>query len=100
MVSSGPISIGVMVTFTDRAREVLARSTAAARRLNPAARVRIAPDGAGGIRAELTDAVQAGDEVLDVMSGTTVIIALGLTGLIDAGEHDELELTRPAATTD
>jgi hypothetical protein len=90
--SIDPGSIGDVVTFTQRAREALERSAAAARRLNPAALVRIAPDGRRGVQAELTDGVRTSDELVEVMPGTTVIVARGVSGLIDAGEHDALEL--------
>jgi hypothetical protein len=81
-----------MLRFTERAAQALERSDAAARRFNPAVRVRLAPDHDGGVRAELVDRAGSGDRSLDVPGGPQVFAEASLTGTVDAGEHDLLTL--------
>ena len=73
-----------MLEFTDRA---------AARRFNPDARVRLVADGAA-LRAQLTDRAEGGDATVRHDLGFEVYVAEGIDGLVDAGEHDALFLTR------
>jgi hypothetical protein len=80
-------SIGLVLTFTDRARLALSRSDAAAKRFNPAARLRLAAS-PGGIEAALTEAPLQGDHVLELGDGLEVIVAAGMSGVVDVGEHD------------
>ena len=80
-----------MLEFTDRAAEALARSDTAARRFNPDARVRLVLQGSS-LRSELVDTAEPGDVTLDDDRGFTVLVAAGIDGRVDAGEHDALFL--------
>lgn len=85
-----------MLAFTDWAIEILSRADAAARRFNPAVRVRILRDSGGGVRFELTDEPGPKDRVVDHPSGFTVLVAEGLEGTVDVVEpHDQLILRPP-----
>lgn len=75
-----------MITFTERARGVLARADQAARRFNPDARVRLARAG-DQIASSLADAPEDGDQVIEV-DGVMVFVGADVAGEIDAGEHD------------
>ena len=81
-----------MVRFTDRAAQALVRSDAAARRFNADARVRLVPDPARGVKAELVDAPGPGDRLHDVPDGPQVYVDDALDGTVDAGDHDLLLL--------
>jgi len=90
-------TIAVVIEFTDWAADILARSDAAARRLNPAARVRVLRDG-GGVRFELTDEAETGDQVVK-REGFTLLVESGLEGIVDVVEpHDRLILRPPGST--
>jgi hypothetical protein len=82
-----------MLRFTDQAAQALVRSDAAARRFNPDARVRLAPDPARGVRAELVDEPEPGDRSQQIPDGPQVFVDASLNGLVDAGEHDLLILS-------
>ena len=81
-----------MMRFTDRAAQALLRSDAAARRFNPDARVRLVPDPARGVRAELVETPQPGDRLHEVPGGPQVFVDDALDGTVDAGDHDLLLL--------
>lgn len=82
-----------MIGFTKRAAAALTRSYAAARRLNPEARLRLVGDPDAGVRFELVDAPVSGDEVIEHDAGFTLFVEAGLTGTVDAEEpHDRLVL--------
>ena len=84
-----------MVEFTEWAIDILRRSDAAARRLNPDARVRVLRDGSGGVRFELTDELAPTDAVIADL-GFILLVAQGLEGTIDVVEpHDQLILRPP-----
>lgn len=84
-----------MVTFTDRAREILGRADAAARRLNPDAHVRLAEAPGGGIEAQLASEPGPADHVVEV-GGATVFVQARLDGVVDVEDpHDRLVL-RPS----
>jgi hypothetical protein len=84
-----------VLAFTDWAIEILSRADAAARRLNPDARVRLVRDG-GGVRFELTDEADPADLVVEHPSGFTLLAQAGLEGTIDVVEpHDQLILRAP-----
>jgi hypothetical protein len=86
-----------MIEVTDWAREILTRSSQAARRFNPAAKVRLARV-SGSVQAVLTDAPSPEDQTVD-LDGVTVYVEAGLEGLIDIEEpHDRLIL-KPAGST-
>ncbi|HEY5860552.1 MAG TPA: hypothetical protein VIX62_09735 [Actinomycetota bacterium] len=90
-----------MLRFTDQAAQAMVRSDAAARRFNPDARVRLVPDPARGVRAELVDGPEPGDTLQQIQDGPQVFVASSLSGSVDAGEHDLLVLTPgPAITTE
>ena len=80
-----------MIEVSPRAREVLARASASARRFDPDARIRIVRDGAG-IRSGFAHAPEAGDHVID--DGEVVVfVESGLSGIVDVTEsHDQLVL--------
>ena len=80
-----------MIELTDWAREIVGKSQAAAARFNPSARIRLARVG-GEVRAELTDAPSAQDQLVEV--GTVELyVESGLEGLLDVEEpHDRLVL--------
>lgn len=79
-----------MIELTERAEEILRKADEAARRLNPGARVRLAP-GRAGLETSLTDAPEPGDAVIE-RDGLTVYVEATLAGVVDAGEHDRLLL--------
>lgn len=97
-----------MLEVTEWAREILVRADAAARRLNPRARVRLSRTAApavelraevpaGAIRTELVEAPEAGDESLEI-GDATVYVAGDVEGLLDVEEpHDRIVL-KPAGS--
>lgn len=87
-----------MIDVTARAADLLAKADAAARRFNPAARIRVVPDRVG-VRFELSEGPDAGDVVVE-RSGVTFYVDATLDGLVDVEEpHDRLVL-RPNEPTD
>ena len=79
------------IDFTDWAKDILQRADAGARRLNPAARVRLVRAGAV-MEAVLADTPGAGDDVVSI-GEATIFIESGLQGLVDIEEpHDRLVL--------
>ena len=81
-----------MLRFTDRARDALESFHGAAARWTPDVRLRLVRAGAE-LRPELTDAPEPGDETITV--GTrTVYVEPGVDGVVDAGEHNVLTITR------
>lgn len=90
-------SITTVLEFTQWAIEILERADAAARRLNPDARVRVAHDGAG-VRFELTDERAPSDNVME-RDAFTLLVEEGLEGVVDVVEpHDRLILRPPGST--
>lgn len=86
-----------MIEFTEWATDILSRSDVAARRFNPDARVRVVREGAG-VRFELTDRSESGDQVVD-QEGFTLYVEAGLEGVVDVVEpHDRLILRPPGST--
>jgi hypothetical protein len=84
------------VEFTDWAVQILRRSHEAARRFNPNATVRMSRAGSG-VRFELTDQPQEGDERVQG-DGFELLVQQGLSGLVDVVEpHDQLVLREPGA---
>jgi len=77
-----------MVELTPRAHDALLISQTAARRFDPEAHLRLTADGST-VRAVLASRPEPGDAVLEVGS-LTIFIASGVTGTVDAGEHNEL----------
>jgi hypothetical protein len=87
-----------VLDFTDWAVDILSRADQAARRFNPAARVRIVRDD-GGVRFELTDEAGPGDLLVEHTSGFAVLVEEGLEGTVDVVEpHDRLILRAPGDT--
>lgn len=80
-----------MIRFTDRAREVLVAAEHAARRFDPDAKVRLRRDDEGRIAFELTNEVGPGDELVEA-EGFELVVQRGLTGTVDAGDHNALVL--------
>ena len=83
-----PRSIAVMVELTSRAQDALLASQTAARRFDPEAHIRLTADGAM-VRQVLASRPEPGDAVLEV-GALTIFVAPGVTGTVDAGEHNEL----------
>ena len=82
-----------MITCSPRAVGLLRTAEQAARRFNPDARVRLVGDGAGGVRFELTDGPEPGDEVVEHEAGFTLFVSSGLSGTVDVADpHDRLVL--------
>ncbi|MFN8232060.1 MAG: hypothetical protein U0V56_00775 [Actinomycetota bacterium] len=80
-----------MIAISERAREILTRAAASARRSDPEARIRIARDGAG-IRSGFAHAPELGDRVIED-ADVTVFVEDGLEGTIDVTQaHDRLIL--------
>ena len=80
-----------MIEVTEWARDIIARSHAAATRFNPDAKIRIARTSTG-VEAMLADRVQDSDRELRV-DDVTVWVEDGLEGLLDVEEpHDRLVL--------
>ena len=84
------------IEFTGWAREILTRSSEAARRFNPDAKVRLARVN-GVVQATLTDAPSPDDQMVEV-GGASVYVEAGLTGLVDIEEpHDRVVLKPPGS---
>jgi len=77
-----------MVELTPSAQDALLISQAAARRFDPEAHIRLTADGAT-VRAVFASRPEPGDAVLEV-GALTIFVAPGVTGTVDAGEHNEL----------
>jgi hypothetical protein len=77
-----------MVELTSRAQDALLASQTAARRFDPEVHIRLMAEGAT-VRAVLASRPEPGDAVLEV-GALTVFVAPGVTGTLDAGEHNEL----------
>jgi hypothetical protein len=82
-----------VVTFTDRAREALLTSLAAARRFDPEARLRLERHEAG-VRAVFANEDQP-DDLLIELDGAVIAVDPGIDGTIDAGDHQELRVITP-----
>ena len=82
------------IVFTDWAVRILQRSSEAARRFNPDARLRASRQG-DGVRLELTDRAEPGDREVQG-DGFVLLVAEGLAGTVDVIEpHDQLILREP-----
>ena len=87
-----------MIDVTARAAELLAKAEGAARRFDPAARIRVVHDRVG-VRFVLTDGAEAGDVVVE-RDGVTFFVDATLDGIVDVEEpHDRLVL-RPHLSPD
>jgi Fe-S cluster assembly iron-binding protein IscA len=81
-----------MLTFTDRAAEALATFQTAAARWNPDVRIRLVAAGTE-LRPELAEAPQD-DDVPVAVGALTVFVPSGVDGVVDAGEHNALIVSR------
>lgn len=79
-----------MIELTERAREVLRRASEAARRFQPDVRIRLR-ERDGAVEFSLAD-VPADDEVALEIDDVPLVVQRGLTGVVDAGDHDRLRL--------
>jgi hypothetical protein len=77
-----------MVALTDRARDALRSSLAAARRFDPEAHLRVIRQD-GAVRAVFAEEPDPTDQVID-LDGASVGVQAGIEGTVDAGEHNEL----------
>ena len=84
------------IEFTEWAREILSRSSGAARRFNPDAKVRLARV-SGTVQATLTDAPAPDDQAVD-LAGVTIYIQKGLDGLVDIEEPHDRVVLKPAGS--
>ena len=75
-----------MLDITERAAAAVIQMQEAAQRFNAAARIRIDPQDSG-VSFALTEAAEADDQELDC-GGTILLVASGLDGIIDIGEHN------------
>jgi hypothetical protein len=82
-----------VIRLTDRAAAALITSQAAARRFDPDARLRLARAG-GDLRAELVAEASPEDELVEI-EGLQLLVEPGITGTVDAGEHNALILLQP-----
>jgi hypothetical protein len=83
------------IDFTDWAVRILQRSSEAARRFNPDARLRASRSG-DGVRFELTDRAEPGDREVEG-DGFVLLVQEGLSGTVDVVEpHDQLVLREDA----
>ena len=81
-----------MLTFTDRATDALTTFHAAAARWNPDVRLRLVHVGAE-LRPELAE--ETGSEDIEVALGPiSVLVPRGADGVVDAGEHNILTVSR------
>jgi hypothetical protein len=72
-----------MLDITERAAAAVIQMEAAAQRFNPSARIRLTPE----VTFALTEAAEPGDQEVDC-SGTVLLVAAGIGGVIDVGEHN------------
>ncbi len=80
-----------MIEITDRALELLAKATDAARRFDPAARIRIVGE-PQNVRFELADGPEPNDLTVE-RGNVTIHVEAHLSGRIDVEEpHDRLVL--------
>jgi hypothetical protein len=82
-----------MIEFTDWAKEILQRSSEAARRFNPDAKVRLARVG-GTVQAVLTDQPVTDDRPV-LVGEATIYVQGGLEGLVDIEEPHDRVVLRP-----
>jgi len=82
-----------MVRLTDRARDALLGSLAAARRFDPGACLRVVSQD-GAIRVVFAEAPDPGDEVVQ-LGEASIGFEPGIAGTIDAGEHNALAVVAP-----
>jgi len=82
-----------MVTLTDRARDALLVSLAAARRFDPDTHLRVVRRD-GSVRAVFVEAPDPADQVVD-LGGASIGFEPGIEGTLDAGEHNELTVVAP-----
>jgi hypothetical protein len=75
-----------MLDITERAAAAVIQMESAARRFNPQARIRLGVQDAG-VTFALAETPEAGDRELDC-GGTVLLVAEGLDGVIDIGEHN------------
>jgi hypothetical protein len=89
-----------VIGFSEWAVEILERADAAARRLNPDARVRLLRAAGESIRFELTDERGPDDEEIHHPVGFVLFVERGLEGTVDVVEpHDQLILRPPGDPT-
>jgi hypothetical protein len=75
-----------MIDITERAAAAVLQMQTAAQRFNPDARIRLS-SAATGVAFALTEVAEVGDSELDC-GGTVLLVAEGLEGIIDIGEHN------------
>ena len=86
-----------MIEFTDWASRILSRSSDAARRFNPDAKLRLAGAGAD-VEFSITDEPAPTDSLVRG-DGFSLYVAEGLEGIVDVVEpHDRLVLRPPGST--
>jgi hypothetical protein len=81
-----------VLTFTDRAADALTTFHAAAARWNPDVWLRLVHIGTE-LRPELTD-TPAPEDVECSLGAITVLVPSGVDGVVDAGEHNVLTVSR------
>ncbi len=81
-----------MLTFTDRAADALVTFHTAAARWNPTVRLRLVRIGSE-LRPELADAAEP-EDVEMTLGDLAVLVPAGIDGLVDAGEHNVLTVSK------
>ena len=79
-----------MLVLTARAADALRTADAAARRFNPDARLRLRVAD-GGVTADLVSAPEDGESLV-VVDGIELIVPDGMSGTVDAGDHNAFTL--------
>jgi hypothetical protein len=82
-----------VVLLTDRAREAVGASLAAARRFDPKVRLRVIRQD-GRIRLVFAARTEPGDQLVDV-DGIAIGVDPAIDGTLDAHDHNELRLVGP-----
>jgi hypothetical protein len=75
-----------MIDITERAAAAVLQMQEAALRFNADARIRLG-SAASGVAFALTEVAEPGDSELEC-GGTVLLVAEGLDGVIDIGEHN------------
>jgi hypothetical protein len=82
-----------VVTLTDRARDALLGSLAAARRFDPSACLRVVRQDEA-LMVVFAEAPDPDDQVVS-LGETSIGVEAGIAGTIDAGEHNALSVIAP-----
>jgi hypothetical protein len=82
-----------VVSFTERAADVLRAAASAAARFGQDAFIRVRRQG-DGVTFELAEGPQPGDSIVE-QEDFSLLVEAGLEGVVDAGDHGVLTLKEP-----